>query len=152
MGCDIHQYAEIRVNGQWVAENKDSYTNQNEPDEEPWYGMGESGNSNRNYFLFGILSEGVRYDHPPGIAFDPHGKPTEASPEVLAMIQQWEGDGHSHNYLTFQELKEKAATLLLMPSVEAKEALASLSSWITSFGELPNVNDNDRRVVFWFDN
>lgn len=152
MGCDIHQYAERRVDGRWVAEQAATYGNQAEADEEPWYSMTNSGDSDRNYWLFGVLSEGVRKSWAPGIAFEAKGEPDDASPEVASMIKQWEGDGHSHNYLTFTELKQKAAELMLQDTQETKEANAELVPWIASFGETPDVADEDRRVVFWFDN
>lgn len=154
MGCDIHQYAEYRKNGKWHAELADQANKELDDEDDPdseYLRMPDSGNRNRNYGLFGLLSEGVRYDTPH--AFLPKGEPEEASAEVLTIIAQWQSDGHSHNYLTFAELKEKCAELLLHSDSDAKEYSQMLPAWINSFGPNPEgVSDEDRRVVFFFDN
>lgn len=153
MGCDIHQYAEVLVNGEWIAEQAASYTaeEEDEGDEVPrvYLSMNDSGDRSRNYFLFGLLSEGVRYHCP--WAFLQKGAPEVMSPQVAAILKQWEGDAHSENYLDFKELGEKLAELLIRPEPEAKEYLECLTEWVNSMGPTTGAPE-DRRVVFWFDN
>lgn len=154
MGCDIHQYAEFRKDGKWHAEQAATFQHikdSEDPDDSGYFDMAETGNGSRNYGLFGLLSEGVRYDTPH--AFAAKGEPDDASEEVRKVIEQMEGDGHSHNYLTFQELKEKAAEMMLAPDTDAQEYRSMLPAWINSFGPNPEgVSDEGRRVVFFFDN
>lgn len=159
MGCDIHQYAEYRKDGKWIAEEAASavHTPAGEKDEDgdirkrDYIELPDSGNRSRNYGLFGLLSEGVRYDTPH--AFPAKGEPEEASPEILEVIANWQGDGHSHNWLTFVELKEKLAEMMLLSDNDAQEYRGMLRNWIESFGPNPEgVSDSDRRVVFFFDN
>lgn len=148
MGCDIHQYTERLQDGVWVAEKADTFLVEQE-DGDDYITMDDTGDCGRNYHLFGLLSEGVRYDCP--WAFEPKGLVPNPSPQVASLLKQWEGDAHSHNYLTFQELAEKVVELTLFPGKNAQEWAASLSSWMNSMGESPK-DLNTRRVVFWFDN
>lgn len=149
MGCDIHQYAEKRVDGVWVAEQASSFTVEKEEDGSEYVSLDESGDASRNYFLFGLLSDGVRFDCP--YAFEPKTLPEDLSSEVSRLRQQWEGDAHSDNYLTFKDLGEKMATFLIHPDPQAREWAEELGAWIDSFGPT-TVAPEDRRVVFWFDN
>ena len=152
MGCDIHQYTERLENGVWVAEKAHTFSIEKDTDEDAHEGypdMQESGKSNRDYFLFGLLSDGVRYECP--YAFSPKGEPTDASAEVTAMFKQMDGDGHGHNYLTFQEIREKLAELTIRSDADSREWGISLASWMESMGP-SDADPEHRRVVFWFDN
>lgn len=149
MGCDIHLYAEYRKDGKWHAEQANTIGTTDE-----WgdirTDIPESGNTRRNYGLFGLLAN-VRYDTKHG--WDAKGIPDDASKEVRDVITGMEGDGHTHSYLTFQELKEEAAKLLLQSDSDAQEYSRMLPEWINSFGPNPEgVSDEDRRAVFFFDN
>lgn len=96
MGCDIHLFKEKKVNGQWVT--ADDWSN-----EEGELYCESSNYSDRNYNLFGFLSKGVRRNHEK--SFNAKGMPSDASDEVKKCCESWGGDGHSHNYLTMEELK-----------------------------------------------
>ena len=111
MGCDIHLYKEKLVDGRWMT--ADEWVSEE-------YGDGESTTkllyvpyekrfTERNYQLFGLLSDGVRSSHP--FSFEPRGVPNDVSPEVLDMIEHWDCDGHSHSYLGLQELKDMLVRL-----------------------------------------
>ena len=108
MGCDIHFYVEERRNGVWVSADvwspceyeKGRMTLKNE-----LYG-------DRNYNLFAILAN-VRNGYgfagvPTGSGFvpiaEPKGLPDDVSPEVKAESDRWNGDGHSHTWLTVREI------------------------------------------------
>ena len=121
MGCDIHITVEVRnAAGAWEAlpnPVRDCYfcVRNRRPGDPPgpqadcrWCngtGKGvEEWYDGRNYALFAILAD-VRNDeggYRP-IA-PPRGVPTDASPEYLAEVEAWEGDGHSHTYHTLAEI------------------------------------------------
>ncbi len=99
MGCDIHLYKEKKVNGVWVTAD-DGW--------EDKYGEGldlpfDANNIGRDYNLFGLLAN-VRRDCV--ISFKPRGIPFNACDNVRNASDQYDTDGHSHSYLTLNELKE----------------------------------------------
>lgn len=104
MGCDIHLYKEKMINGQWVAADQwapdDDYDGKLSVD---WHNRF----TDRNYQLFGLLSKGVRSEHP--FSFEPRGLPVTMSQEVRDEIAHWGSDGHSHSYLYLHELKDMLA-------------------------------------------
>lgn len=107
MGCDIHLYVERLENGKWIFcdtwETEDGYTSV--PYEKQFY-------NGRNYNLFAILAD-VRNGRgfagvETGTGFHPihdlRGIPENASPEVQAVADQWDTDGHSRSWATVEEL------------------------------------------------
>ena len=95
MGCDIHDFVEIKLNGKWemvgeIFETCDS----KRLSVHPYDG--------RNYTLFGILA-GVRNKDMIPIS-EPKGSPNDASQGFLDELEQWQYDGHSLSYLTLQEI------------------------------------------------
>lgn len=90
MGCDIHLYQEYRKKS---AEAK-----------KQWSGLGGRINPGRNYYLFGLLSKGVRIDLKD--AFEPRGLPEdiayEAKDDSQLFITEEEGEG----YATLEQAKE----------------------------------------------
>lgn len=93
MGCDIHIWTEVRKDGKWEI-------------------SGYQPNGSRNYNTFAILANvrngrgfaGIKTGEGFNPISDPKGVPDDASPEYLEAVDQWEGDGHSHSFLTMQEL------------------------------------------------
>ena len=92
MGCDIHFYVERQEENGWVPVRV-SY-------------------DGRNYALFAILAN-VRNGYGfAGISTGegfvpismPRGLPFDVSPEIRAESDYWGVDGHSHSWLTVQEL------------------------------------------------
>jgi hypothetical protein len=85
MGCDIH--------GMMEAKNTDGYyVNRGDPE------------IGRNYEMFAVLAN-VRnsYDlHPIDV---PRGKPGNMCEELSALHEAWEGDAHSHSWVTLKDLK-----------------------------------------------
>jgi hypothetical protein len=100
MGCDIHDYCEIRQDdGSWEKTgNVFPYPYYNENSGEK---SCDSPYDWRNYVLFGVLA-GVRGEFPP--ICEPRGVPSDASEGYKAIVERWRGDGHSHSYFTLQEL------------------------------------------------
>ena len=94
MGCDIHDFVEIKVNDKWemvgeVFENYDKRLSKH-----PYDG--------RNYTLFGLLA-GVRNTNVIPIS-GPKGVPIDDSQDFLDELEQWGNDGHSISYLTLKEI------------------------------------------------
>lgn len=136
MGCDIHCYKEKQINGQWVtADNWTAYDYGDEDKgvEVPW----NERFTDRNYKLFGLLSKGVRCEHP--FSFEERGLPFNASKEVAEESERWGVDGHSHSYLYLHELKDMEAFLKVqtvqITGMKDKEGLAVLRASIAAPGE-----------------
>ena len=91
MGCDIHIIIEQKVKDKWVgtfATNKAKYN-------DSLLGY------HRNYDFFNRLAgvrcyNGVKLNQPKGI-------PNNISDLSKLVINEWEGDGHSHSYFSARE-------------------------------------------------
>ena len=110
MGSDIHIYTEIKksINSEdkWVNVDNWRYNPYYQEGNNNWERMlsVESIYSGRNYELFGILA-GVRNRNNDSID-DPRGLPEDVSEVTKKESDRWDGDGHSHSWLTLRELKE----------------------------------------------
>lgn len=118
MGCDIHLYVERKVDGKWVGVNPPKPPDPIPEGKNRWDYVGSdwsyqedrelvSWEIGRNYTLFTILS-GVRNDsvYNKPIKECPYELPPDVSPEVKAMSEMWDCDGHSHSFYTLRELQE----------------------------------------------
>lgn len=151
IGCDIHPYLEVKIEGQWVF-------------------MGQL-DADRNYVVFGMLS-GVRGNEE---RYFPEFNPATfiGSAEINDMLKSWDLDGHSHTvvYLnhihTWIEEKDKDRTitddslhdLWREGDKEAyhhrsKKAMFFVNSWLDLMDELVSSTKmiEDARVVLWYDN
>ena len=111
----------------------------------------------RCYSLFGILA-GVRNTSNPMIGsefksakFNLKGIPDDASPTVKSTSDEWDIDGHSHNYFTVQELLDSDYNKM------DKNELTTLGIdpyfFNTTLPQLQKLgNPEDVRIIFWFDN
>lgn len=92
MGCDIHAFIEERRIG-----SEDKFW---------WFASVEI---NRNYQLFALMA-GVRYEVERMNGFTPistpKGLPDDVGFHVQGESESWEGDGHSHSWLTLDELEK----------------------------------------------
>ena len=86
MGCDIHTHVEIKKKNKWIHIDE-------VPEEFEI----------RNYSTFSILA-GVRSSFNVKPISEPKGIPEDVSKETKESIEWWNGDGHSHSYLTLKEL------------------------------------------------
>lgn len=119
MGCDIHLYVEKRnASGEWVTADT-WHDDEDEPGRKSVYLWGPGLKclagplySGRNYDLFAVLAN-VRNGY--GVAgcdtgegfvpiAEPRGVPEDACREYLDEVSHWDGDGHSHSWLTLREL------------------------------------------------
>lgn len=108
MGCDIHCWAERRVNGVWtsIAQPKRDPRWPDEPAslDDFW--------DNRSYNVFSILADvrngrgfaGIRTGDGFVPISQPKGLPVDVSSEVATESERWGCDGHSHSWLTLTEL------------------------------------------------
>jgi len=159
MGCDIHDYVEVRKDDVW---EKVGYRFPNpyyDPDKKIFVTVidGEIDDNDiwnvpaidspictRSYILFSVLA-GVRgsYD---SIA-QPRGLPSDVSKDVRILSDDWGSDGHSHSWVTLRELQEYDWSKL------GEEA--TYLGWFVSntIPMLEKLGDpDDVRLVFWFDN
>ncbi len=97
MGCDIHFYVEVRKDGKWTTadtwETEDDHRNNYD---HAFY-------SGRNYNLFSLLAD-VRSEEGALPFSEPRGIPADSCPEIKAVVEQWDTDGHSHSHFTLAEL------------------------------------------------
>lgn len=101
MGCDIHLYKEKKIDGVWVAADTGWCDKYHEGcDDVPREGRF----TDRDYNLFGFLSEGVRCDHT--TSFKPRGVPFNVSEKVNDLVKWLGSDVHGHSYLRLGELIE----------------------------------------------
>lgn len=84
MGCDIHLYVEKKTKGKWQHIAGNFY-------------------DSRNYETFAILAD-VRNGNGIKPISPPKGLPIDVSKAVRQESDNWGRDGHSHSYLTMQEL------------------------------------------------
>lgn len=101
MGCDIHLYKEKKINGQWVSADEGWNDEYNDGYEDVPY---DNRFTDRDYDLFGFLCKGVRREF--DYSLIEKGMPEDCSEKVKALAKHWDCDGHSHSYLTLNELKE----------------------------------------------
>lgn len=110
MGCDIHMYVEYRksIKGNDVWVNGDYF--KFNPyfkvfDDESQYSKLEL-HGDRNYTLFATLA-GVRdYTGKVIPVHEPKGMPEDSCEYIKQDSDRWDGDGHTHSWLTLKELKD----------------------------------------------
>lgn len=152
MGCDIHSYAEKRVNGEWEQ-------------------VGIAPFDWRNYGMYGFLAGVRNYSGVPPIA-PLRGLPDDASAAVKEESETWDGDGHSHSWLAVAELLAFNYDAPVEDRrVTRKVGVNSWSGGMTCnpgegeattfraflgdefFADLERLKEaNAERVIFWFDN
>lgn len=152
MGCDIHFYIETRPDkkADWTLE---TFHDMSEDQDNPEFIDVSDTHLDRDYSMFALMA-GVRGEGP-----EPKGIPHNMSKDLQNEYVRWDADGHSHSWMTVDELKdaidqyfdgkpwfdtdytrvyEKASKWLIDEMAEAQ---------LLSSGLEPQV-----RFVFWFDN
>lgn len=103
-----------------------------------------------NYSLFGALA-GVRNTSMDLIADMDRGLPDDVSEEICNLSDQWDMDGHSHNYLYLDEILD--SHYYKMTDNELDEIGVGTYFFRTVVDTLLELGDSkDIRIVFWFDN
>jgi len=111
----------------------------------------------RCYSLFGILA-GVRDQSNPMIGaefnsakFNLKGVPDDASMSVKSIADEWDIDGHSHNYFTLRELLDSEYNK--MDDNDLKVRGIDPYFFNTTIPQLQKLGQpEDVRIIFWFDN
>lgn len=125
MGCDIHMYVEYKkelpikdskereekwISGDYFKPNpfKDVWEDEEKLERMELYG-------HRNYGLFATLA-GIR-DYTNSIipVSEPKGIPDDCCAYVKKANEDWDGDGHTHSWLTLKEIKDYQATQPTLP-------------------------------------
>ncbi len=138
MGCDIHAFLEIRVDGEWLAYAEADII--------------------RQYDLFARMAD-VRNDGTVESVSSPRGLPDNLSKLVRLHRERWGVDGHSDSYLSFDELcslyvwaKKKKINLDRRFTFLGIYLFGNgVETWKTFPDDYPSLVD-DVRLVFWFDN
>lgn len=107
MGCDIHLYTEKKIKWEnkpefWHCCDSFQLNEWHEFDGEPPYYV-KSIYDGRNYELFTALAD-VRHCDGIDVIDKPRGLPKDVSPTVKKESDDWGVDGHSHSWLTAEEL------------------------------------------------
>ncbi|KKL16961.1 hypothetical protein LCGC14_2490340 [marine sediment metagenome] len=141
MGCDIHLHTEVKINNTWLHYST------------PWV--------SRNYSLFAKMAGVRNYDDLVPIS-EPKGLPQAEFPSTLTQFEaeRWFGDGHSHSWLSAQEILE------LSEWIKEQEwgtkpfyfdetfgfLFGNTYPGFTKYPEGKPEGLQDIRFVFWFDN
>lgn len=148
MATEIHVFSETLLDGEWTADKAETYV-QELPNRFGWIDARmEPVPCPRQYWLFGLLVDEVRYSWP--WSFYEKGLPEDASPQVKQLSKSWGIDGYAHSHLTLQELKAKAIEMVIDPREETLDLTEYLIDLIKA---IPQTSDNPehQRIVFWFD-
>ncbi len=139
MGCDIHLHTEVKLNGRWEHYGAPSIT--------------------RQYDLFTLMA-GVREASGVEAISEPRGLPEDCTYVTKFDSEKWGVDGHSHSYLTAEELvvveefmHEKLGKEFWR--LERDEWGYLFGNGWSSFKKYPSDQPEgleDVRFVFWFDN
>lgn len=153
MGCDIHLFAEQRIDGKWKS--LDKYTKNEDYSEGDEFGEPEFEikredkfySGGRNYNLFCALSGARSFEfcNEPKIVAVPRGIPLDSCEEIKQEVDRYGTDGHTHSFLYRYDLEnfdwrdygETCNDFLLevIPKMIATGA-----------------SEDDVRIVFFFDN
>ena len=160
MGCDIHGLCEVKVNGKWQVNTERVFKNPyyksdaeladlDKPDyvRSDWemHEFEEHPSDSRNYDWFAVLADvrngrgfaGISTGCGFSVIADPKGVPADCTPEWKEKVDQWDGDMHSHSYLTLDEFDKfnwdqstvKSGIITLEEYKELKPTGASPESW-----------------------
>ena len=134
MGCDIHIHAEVKIGGKWH--------HYDQPD------------CDRHYALFEKMA-GVRGDVANAIAA-PRGIPEDASFTTRFDRKRWGADGHSHSWISAEEIAQLAAWYgNEYPGMSAKWDYYLFGNYYSGFVKYHEERPEgveDVRFIFWFDN
>lgn len=138
MGCDVHMYREVLVDGVWQCPDTLTPDEVGEPEYlEPFF-------SERNYQLFGVIAD-VRCESP-SYVYPVRGVPSDVSTLVREEYERWSGDAHTPSWLNEHELTVLMGVAGVNGEVRATHDLRTILEGLAS------TDGETKRVVFWFDN
>lgn len=150
MGCDIHMFREVYREGKWECLEETYEEEDWGSDSEGTMTRPEDLGISRNYWLFGLLCDGVRTSWE--FSWQPRGIPEDASEAVRADHALWDSDAHSASWLSLPDIREKAAELLILPGQKSAQCFAELADLQNQLDWPTDAAPEDCRIVFWFDN
>ncbi len=141
MGCDIHAHIEVKISGTWY-----------------YYAPAEI---MRNYIVFAKMADVRNWDRSIIPISKPKGLPSSTTNMTKFHSDNWNSDGHSHSWLSYDEMVE-----LVRFVKEREEEPWDNMKWtdfdvwlfdhsLLGFKEYPNKYPQgleDIRMIFWFDN
>ncbi len=141
MGCDIHLFTEVKIDGVWHCYNS--------PNIDRWYG------------LFAKMA-GVRGDGSITQIVEPKGIPDNLGVVVALSFKEWHGDAHTPSWFNVNEIKEledwlKSENKRMKPDKYYYPEMEWGYFFGNSYGGFdpltpPADGVEDVRFVFWFDN
>lgn len=174
MGCDIHSFVELKTVKGWCMVPGLF------PEDD--FGLDWTGKTHRdepfswrNYGMFGFLANVRNYSFVPPIVAEPRGLPDGLSKPVQEAAEHWDGDGHSHSWLSLKELLDFDYSRTFEDRRCTKQVAANAWDGAADAGEGNGKQETFRdflgidffreleimrkvgareevRIVFWFDN
>src|SRR5690606_36788957 len=103
-------FREVHRDGRWEC-LEEEYEEDYGTDEEPDMALHlRSLPVSRNYWLFGLLADGVRTQWE--FSWQPRGLPNDVTELVKADHERWDSDAHTASWLGMAEIQQKALELL----------------------------------------
>lgn len=169
MGCDIHCYAEMKLQGKYQMIRTLPIVESKEYQKKQVF-------SQRDYPLFAFLND-VRnqfYIREPEFCWG-NELPEDISPRIRKEINHWGIDGHSHSYITLQQALDVKGTAIAIQEENSDEFLLCVggeemshdityrelldsTEWYPRIAQLKVIADeynrsyDEVRIIFWFDN
>lgn len=162
MGCDIHMFTEYKKTylpkeeqkwqncDHFMVEDEEDTTHPDGLEVVEVYG-------GRDYELFARLAGVRKYNGDVPTLSEPRGLPKDISPTTKKWSEYWGGDGHSHSYAIYRELKDYQYTHAC-DSIGFKEMMDAIEKrlkevfWVRDNGNIEDKYKDNFRIVFWFDN
>lgn len=162
MGCDIHTFVEVEINGHWQFLAKPHYPAECEQ---------------RNYYRFWHLANVRTADSQKWPRFEPKGLPEQVSPIVQHILTSyWGTDAHSVSWMPLPPFIE-VVKRTMVSQIKNHTSAIDLTTWLlmmnktdrsyedtqavfgqdvaSTMEQLYEGNRNNKinyRVVYWFDN
>lgn len=146
MGCDIHAMIERRKTWRFTDASGNLHTS--------WINAGDP-DMIRAYDVFSLLTDCGRDRYSVTPISVGRGTPEDVCDEWRRYVEAWDGDGHSHGWVTLREMRYYPIDTVPWPS---EVAAGNREIWYGLIGELDRVaarygGDPDAvRMVFFFDN
>lgn len=151
MGCDIHCYAEVKIDHKWISTNKLFKT-------DGWYGECLFNNLfyYRSYNTFAFLADVRNYANIEPLLY-PRGIPDDCSNYIRNKYDAWGCDAHSASHIYLNELESYDYNKIILNERDnnIKESVRDFlgESYFNYLSSLRSLGySHDIRIVFWFDN